>query len=153
MRTAPKAMPPISLCQPKMSEVDVGGMIVEVEPSHQYPSTFCFHMKNGSRGDSLTKRCLKWMYIWSQGMLLNFSKQKQWHPLTFIDTFWMFTETKLWMWAQSCSGWYISATMKIQKLQNSGLPLLVQSFTSMALRLLIMAGENAQLTVMTMLEK
>lgn len=43
--------------------------------------------------------------------------------------------------------------MKIQKLQNSGLPLLVQSFTSMALRLLLIAGENAQLTVMTMLEK
>ena len=31
---APKVMPPILLCWPTTSEVDVGGMAVEVEPSH-----------------------------------------------------------------------------------------------------------------------
>ncbi len=36
MRTALKIMPPILLCWPVMLEVDVGGMAVEVEPSHQY---------------------------------------------------------------------------------------------------------------------
>ena len=41
MRAALKVMPPILLCWPMMSEADVGGMAVEVEPSHQYSITFC----------------------------------------------------------------------------------------------------------------
>ena len=32
-----------------MSEVDVGDMTVEVEPSHQYSITFCCHVTDGSR--------------------------------------------------------------------------------------------------------
>jgi len=44
MRAAPKAVPPILLFWPTMSEVDVGGMAVEGEPSHQYSVT------DGSRG-------------------------------------------------------------------------------------------------------
>jgi len=39
MRAALKVMPPILLCWPKMSEEDVGGMEVEVEPSILYPIT------------------------------------------------------------------------------------------------------------------
>ena len=31
------------------SEVDVGGIAVEVEPSHQYPVTFCCRVTDGSR--------------------------------------------------------------------------------------------------------
>ena len=34
-------MPPILLCCPTMSEEDVGGMAVEVEPSHPYSIMFC----------------------------------------------------------------------------------------------------------------
>lgn len=34
MRAALKVMPPILLCQPTKSEVDVGGAAVEVEHSH-----------------------------------------------------------------------------------------------------------------------
>ena len=37
MRDAPKAVPPILLCWPTMSEVDIGCMAVEVEPSHHLP--------------------------------------------------------------------------------------------------------------------
>jgi len=33
MRVTPKLMPPILLCSPMTSEVDVGDMAVEVEPS------------------------------------------------------------------------------------------------------------------------
>ena len=44
-----KAVPPILLCWPMMSEADVGGMAVEVEPSHQYSITFCCHITDGSR--------------------------------------------------------------------------------------------------------
>jgi len=45
-----KVMPPILLCWPMMSEKDVGGMAVEVEPFQQYFITFCCHETDGSRG-------------------------------------------------------------------------------------------------------
>lgn len=35
---------------PAVSEVDVSGMPIEVEPSHQYPVTFCCHVTHDSRG-------------------------------------------------------------------------------------------------------
>jgi len=49
-RVALKVMPPILLCCPMTSEVDVGGMVAEVEPSHQYSVTFCGCVTDGSRG-------------------------------------------------------------------------------------------------------
>jgi len=49
-RTSPKVIPPVLLCQPMMSEADVGSMAVEIEPSHQYSITFCCHVADGSRG-------------------------------------------------------------------------------------------------------
>lgn len=36
MGNAPKVLPSISSCWPTMSEVDFGGVAVEIEPSHQY---------------------------------------------------------------------------------------------------------------------
>jgi len=50
MRAATKAMPPISSCQSTVSEADVGGMAVEVEPSHQYSIACCCCVTDGSRG-------------------------------------------------------------------------------------------------------
>ena len=54
MRAAPKVVTPpilfILLYWPKISEAGVDGMAVEVEPSHQYSITFCFCVKDGSRG-------------------------------------------------------------------------------------------------------
>ena len=41
MSAALKVMPPVLLCWPTMSDVDVGGMAAEVEPSHQYAVIFC----------------------------------------------------------------------------------------------------------------
>ena len=46
----PKVMPPILWCWPTMSEVAVGGMAAEVEPSHQYSLTCCCWVTDGSRG-------------------------------------------------------------------------------------------------------
>ena len=34
---------------------------------------------------------------------------KKWHQLTFMDVYWMFLETKQWMWAQRGSGWCVLA--------------------------------------------
>ena len=48
-RAALNVMLPISWHWPVMSEADGGGMAVEVEPSCQYPATFCWHVTDGSR--------------------------------------------------------------------------------------------------------
>ena len=46
-RAAPKVIPPILGCWPTTPEAD-GGMAVVVEPSYQYPTAFCCHVKNGN---------------------------------------------------------------------------------------------------------
>jgi len=43
-------MPYILLFWPMTSEADAGGMVIEVEPSHQYSITFCCCATVGSRG-------------------------------------------------------------------------------------------------------
>jgi len=48
-RTAPKVTPPILSRWPTTSEADVGGMTVEVEPSHQYSITVCCCVTGCSR--------------------------------------------------------------------------------------------------------
>ena len=48
-RAASKAVPPI-LWWFMTSEVVVGGMAIEVEPSHKYSVTCCCHVTDGSRG-------------------------------------------------------------------------------------------------------
>ena len=46
--------------------------------------------------------------------------EKKWHPLTFIDTYWTFMETKQWMWEQWGSGWCISAVVTATVVTSSG---------------------------------
>jgi len=58
---------------------------------------------------SLAKLCLTWKHVWSKGVALKSSVQKKWHPLTFVDTCWMFMETEQGMWAQWCGGVCVSA--------------------------------------------
>jgi len=50
MMAASKVMPPVLLSWPITSEADVGGMVVEAKPSHQYSVTYCCHMIDGSEG-------------------------------------------------------------------------------------------------------
>ena len=42
-------MPPVLICWPMLSEVDVAGIALETEPAHQYSSTCCC-CADGSRG-------------------------------------------------------------------------------------------------------
>jgi len=49
-KRAPKVMPPILICWLLISEVDIGGMAVEVELSQQYSITSCCCVTDGSRG-------------------------------------------------------------------------------------------------------
>jgi len=50
MMTAPKETSPFLLHWSMISEAAVGGMVVENEPSHQYPVIFSCHVTDGSRG-------------------------------------------------------------------------------------------------------
>ena len=111
MRAALKEMPPNLLCCPIVFEADVGGMAVEVAPSCQCSFTFCCCTTDGSRGKSLIEWCLTWKCVWSKNGLLNSSMWKKWHPLTFIDAFWTFLETKQWMWAHWGGGWWAAAVV------------------------------------------
>jgi len=92
-----------------MSEVD--GMAVQVEPFHQYPIACCCCVTDGSRGA-----------LWHSGIWHGNADEakgwnwippcrKKWHPLTFINAWWMFMETKQWMWAQGGGEWCVSAVM------------------------------------------
>jgi len=89
-----EVMPPILFWWPMMSEVDVGSMAAEVEPSWQYSITCCCCVTDGSRG-----------VIWQNGILDGSAYEakvrnwippcwKKWHPLTFFGTCWIFMETK-----------------------------------------------------------
>jgi len=49
MRADAKVMPHILLYWPMMSEADIGGMAAEIEPSCQYPITFCCCVTDDNR--------------------------------------------------------------------------------------------------------
>ena len=82
-----------------MSEMDIGGMAIEVEPSHQHVIMFCCCVTDGSRGavwqNGIGQKVLKEQ----RGVIEFLHVKKKWHPLTFIDACWTFLETKQWMWA------------------------------------------------------
>ena len=135
MRPAPKVIPPILLCWPMISDTNIGGMAVEVEPSHQYFITFCCCETDGSRGA-----------VWHNGV---------WHGSAY--------EANLSNWIYPCgksyTHWHSSTLAYVYGDQtvdvstvgqwvacfssgdsNSGSSLLVQLFTSVACRLLFITG-------------
>ena len=59
------------------------------------------------KGGILTAWCLTRKSIWSKGVSLNSSMQKNWHPLTFTDASWASMETRQWMRAKWGGGWCI----------------------------------------------
>ena len=89
-----------------MTEVDVGGTAVEVEPSHQHPITCCGRWQQ--RG-TLTQ----WKWIWSKELSFNSFTWKKMASIYIHDACWMATETKLWLWAPWGSGCSVSALVKI----------------------------------------
>jgi len=111
-RAAPKVMLPILLYWPTISGMDVGGMAVEVEPSHQYAMTLCCCVTDGSRADGLTEQSLSWKWVWSKGVSLNSSMWKKWHPWHSF----MLAE-HWWRPKSGCStvrgGWCISAVVMV----------------------------------------
>ena len=96
IRAGPKVMPRILLWWPTTSEVDVGEMAVEVEPSHQYPVTCCCCATDGSRGA-----------IWQNGA---------WHGSMY--------EAKVRNWIPPCrknsTHWHSSMCAECLRTANSG---------------------------------
>ena len=90
---------------------------------------------------SLTKWHLIWKCLRSKYVLLNSSTQKELHSLTFIDSCWIFVETKQWIWAQWGSGWCVSAVTVdlcryLQVLHAGSCSLLVKTCKLMVLTVL-----------------
>jgi len=102
----PKVMPPILVLWPPTSEVNGGGMAVEVELSQQYSITFFCHMTYSSREA-----------VWHNSVWHGSPYEtKMWEIIppcgkngAFIDAWWMLMEAKQWTWAQWNSGWCVSA--------------------------------------------
>jgi len=92
MRAALKVMPPILLCWPPMSEVDVGGVVAEVEPSHRYPITCCCHVTDGSRGALWQNGIWHGSGYWSKDKRSNSSLWKKkgthWHSWMLAEGSW-----------------------------------------------------------------
>jgi len=108
MRAALKALAPILLHWPKMSEVDVDGMNLSANiPLNCVPEWWW------QQRDSLTKWCLTWKCIQSKGVSLNSHMKKKLHPLTFIDTCWAFVEAEQWMLGQWGGRWCVLAVVTV----------------------------------------
>ena len=91
---------PILLCQLTTSKVDVGGMALEVKPSHQHPVICCCCATDGGRGA-----------FWQNGFWHGSAYEatvchsippcgKKMHLTIYSNACWTFMKTKHWMWAQ-----------------------------------------------------
>ena len=105
-RAALKVIPTISWLRPTKSETDVGGMAVELEPSHQCPVPCGCCVTDGSGGA-----------VWENGIwhgsvyeakVCNWIPpyREKYHPLKSI-------ETRQWVWAQWGSGWCVSTVVTV----------------------------------------
>jgi len=87
-RAAPKVMAPIWLCWPTTSDMDVGGMVIEVELSHQYSTLFfsppVWQMAAKGQSDKMVSD-VTWKWAWSEYVLPNSSMWKKMAP---ADTQW-----------------------------------------------------------------
>ena len=146
MGAALKVMPPILLCWPTMSEVDVDG----IEAVWTFLPIFCCILLLCDRWQqkgSLTKWCLMWNCEWSKGVELNVYMQKKWHSVILAKRLWRSN-----CGCQNSEQWVLyfsSLTVRAAVKQS---PPLVQFFMSVAWSLLFIAGESAYLMMVTMLK-
>ena len=137
-----KVMLPMLFYQPMTSEVDVGSMAVEVEPSHQHSITCCCCVTDGSRGA-----------VWQNSIWCGSADEAKvcswippcgkngthWHSLIFVE--------HLLRPNSGCEhgeGWLMHF---ISGDSNTGSPLLVQIFTSTTCWLLFITSEKCRAKV------
>ena len=112
MKAAPKVMPPVLLCWCTTSEVDVGGMAVEIESSHQHSMTYCCCVTDGSReavwqnGVSLASVYEAKEFHWILPCRKNCA---HWYCLTIAEYSW-----RQWMWAHWGGGWCVLAVVTVK---------------------------------------
>ena len=109
MRAVPKIMYPILWCWFMTSVANGDGMVVEGDPSWWYSIPCCFRVADGSRGAIWQNDVWHRSVYGAKVRHWILPCKKKWHPLTFIYTWWMFMESRQWMWAQWGGGWCISA--------------------------------------------
>ena len=134
-----KVMPPVFLYWPTTSEVDVGGMAVEFEPSHQYPITFCCCVTDRSRREVWQNGIWHGSELWSKGVTMNSSMQKKIAPTDIYqcllniygDQTVNVSTVKQWVLLFSSGN------------SDSGSSLLVQIVMSVASRILLIGCKNA----------
>jgi len=135
MRAAPKVMPPILICFPTTSEMDVGGMAVEVQPSHRCSITCCCHVTDDS-----------WEEVWQNGAWHGcVYEPKVWNwisacgktPLTFTNACWTFMETK--QNVSTVRQWVVHFSSNSS---YSGSSLLMEVFMSVAFKFLFITDKT-----------
>ena len=139
-------MHPIFLYWPTISEADIGGMAVEAESSHQYSVTCCCCVTDGSRGA-----------VWHNGICYRSAYEgKVWNWISTCGkngTYWhswMLAE-HLWRPGSGCEHTEAVGGVFQQQWQQQWSPLLVRIFTSVACKLLFIAGKNPELAVVAVL--
>ena len=140
-------MPPTLLNCPATSEVDVDGMAVEVEPSHQYPVTFCCCVIDGSRGAVCQKD------VWHGSA--NEAKECHWvPPCGKKGTYWHSSTLAEHLWRPNSGCQHSKAVMLHFSSGNgeNGSPLIEQIFMREACSLLFITGKNVYLMVVIMLK-
>lgn len=146
MRADPKVMPLVLWCWSMTSEVDIGGMAAEAEPSHQYSVTCCCHETGSStgavwqngvwHGSADEAKVWNWISPWGKNGV-------HWHTLMHTERLWR--PTSGYEHSEALGG----AFQEWQQWVTS----IGADFKSTACRLLFMAGENAQRMVVTILKK
>ena len=134
--TALKVMFPILLYWPTVSEVDVGGMAVEVEPFCQHSIKFCCHADDSrwqlDKMESDRDVCMKKRYV------IKFLHVEKMAPID-IHGHLLMGLLKPIVDVSIVSWWVVCFSSN----RDSGSPPLLQVFTSVTCRLLFTAGKNA----------
>jgi len=145
MRASLKVMSPILRCWPTASDADVGGTAVEVEPSLQYSVTWCCQVTDGSRG-ALWQNGV-WHESVDEAKVCEFLHAEN---IAFSDIHWCLLNVygDQTVDVSTASWWLVHFSSGDS---DTGLPLLVQTLTSIACRQI--PGRYAKLMAATMLRK
>jgi len=95
-----------------MLEVDVGGKAVEVEPSCQYslPCVVVWQMAAEGQSDRMASD----MEVHMKQRYVTEFLHEELHLLGFINTCWMLTDSREWVWAQWGSGCCVSPAVTVR---------------------------------------
>jgi len=140
MEAVLKVLPPILLCWPTTSEMGVGGMTAEVEPSHRYSTAFCFYVTDGSsgtlwqngvwHGSAYEAKMWNWITLYRKNVT-------HWYSLTLDECFWRTNS------GCECSGVVVTVTRVTSHILNSHAEFY---------ELFFIPGKNAWLMVVTVLK-